>query len=105
MHMHTSAFIHVWFGENPKGIYDATPMVLMHALLHGIIPYVIKILLSPFNNDDKHCLDDLVDKALVTVWSSQRTNYPRCSFTHGILNLMKMVGLKINMRLRKRPVN
>jgi len=39
-----------------------TPMDLMHAFLQGIIPYVIKIILSPFNNADKHCLDDLVDK-------------------------------------------
>jgi len=34
MHMHTSAFLHVWFGENPYGIYGATPT----DLIHGIIP-------------------------------------------------------------------
>jgi len=86
-HMHTSAFLHVWFGENPNGIYGATPTDLMHAFLHGIIPYVIKIILSPFNNANKHCLDDLVDTTLVTVHSSQRINYPRCNFSCGISNL------------------
>ncbi len=88
MHMHTSAFLHVWFGAvNPNGIYSATPTDLMHVFLHGIIPYVIKILLSPFNNADKHCLDDLVDKTLVTVHSSQRINYTRCNFSCGISDL------------------
>jgi len=48
---------------------------------------VIKIILSPFNNADKHCLDDLVDKTLVNVWSSQRINYPGCNFSCGISNL------------------
>jgi len=66
--MHTtSVLIHVWFGENPNGIYGETPMDLMHAFLHGIRPYVLKIILSPFNNVDKHCLGDLIDKTLVTV--------------------------------------
>jgi len=62
-------------------------MDLMHAFLQRIVPYVIKITLSPFNNADKHCLDDLVDKTLFTVCSSQRTNYQICSFTCGISNL------------------
>jgi len=69
-------------------------MDLMHAFLHGIILYVIKTILSPFNNADKNCRDDLVDKTLVTVWSSQRINYPRCNFSHGISNLKLLTATK-----------
>jgi len=86
-HMHESAFQNIWFGDNPHGIYGAVPTDLMHAFLHGIVPYVIKTLLSPFTNKEKHFLDDLVDQTLVTICSSERTKYPRCSFTCGISNL------------------
>jgi len=86
-HMHESAFQNIWFGNNPHGIYGAVPTDLMHAFLHGIVPYAIKTLLSPFTNKEKHFLDDLVDQTLVTVRSSERTKYPRCSFTRGISNL------------------
>jgi len=86
-HMHESAFQNIWFGDNPHGIYGAVPTDLMHAFLHGIVPYAIKTLLSPFTNKEKHFLDDLVDQTLVTICSSERTKYPRCSFTRGISNL------------------
>jgi len=85
--MHESAFNNIWFGDNPHGIYGAVPTDLMHAFLHGIVPYVIKTLLSSFTMKKKHFLDDLVDKTLVNVCSSERTKYPRCSFTRGISNL------------------
>jgi len=75
-------------------VHGATPMDLMHAFLHGIIPYVLKIILSTFSNADKHCLDDLVDKTLVTVQSSQRNNYPRCNYSHGISNLKFLMATK-----------
>jgi len=82
-----SAFNNIWFGGNPHGIYGAVPTDLMHAFLHGIVPYVIKTLLSSFTTKEKHFLDDLVDKTLVNVRSSERTKFPRCSFTRGISNL------------------
>jgi len=47
-HMHESAFCSIWFGANPHGIHGVTPTDLMHAFLHGIVLYVIKILLSQF---------------------------------------------------------
>ncbi len=85
--MHESAFQNIWFGANPHGIYGTVPTDVMHAFLHGIVPYVIKTLLSPFTNKEKHILDDLVNQTLVTICSSERTKYPRCSFTRGISNL------------------
>ena len=36
-HIHDSAFAEVWFGENPCGIFGATPTDLMHAFLHGAL--------------------------------------------------------------------
>ena len=48
--LHQSAFCNIWFGDNPNGIYGATPTDLMHAFLHGIIPYVVKLILDPFTN-------------------------------------------------------
>ena len=93
-HMHESTFQNIWFGDNPHGIYGAVPTDLMHAFLHGIVPYVIKILLSSFTNKEKHFLDDLVDKTPVTIRSSERTKYPRCSFTHGISNLKLLTATK-----------
>ena len=86
-HMHETAFQNIWFGANPHRIYGTVPTDLMHAFLHGIIPYVIKTIISPFTNKEKHYLNDLVDQTLVTIHSSERTKYPRCSFTHGISNL------------------
>jgi len=44
-HMHESAFCNIWFGANPHGIYGATPTDLMHAFLHNIVPYMVKIIL------------------------------------------------------------
>jgi len=82
-HIHESAFQNIWFGANPYGIYGAVPSDLMHTFLHGIIPYVIKTIIIPFTNKEKH----LVDWTPVTVCSSERTKYPRCSFTCGISNL------------------
>jgi len=93
-HIHESAFQNIWFGANPHGIYGAVPTDLMHAFLHGIVPYAIKTLLSPFTNKEKHFLDDLVYQTLVTIHSSQRTKYPRCSFTHGISNLKLLTATK-----------
>ena len=48
--LHQSVFCNIWFGGNPNGIYGATPTDLMHAFLHGIIPYVVKLILDPFTN-------------------------------------------------------
>jgi len=66
----------------------------MHAFLHGIILYVIKIILSLFNTAGRESLDNLVDKTLVTVCSSERTNYPKCSFTCGISNLKLLTAIE-----------
>jgi len=64
-HMHDNAFDTVWFGENDHGILGTCPTDLMHAFLHGLIPYVVKIVINTFMTSDKHKLDLLVDDILV----------------------------------------
>jgi len=51
-HMHNSAFCKVWFGQNLNGITSATPTDLMHAFCHGVLVYIIKIILAPLNNQE-----------------------------------------------------
>ena len=66
-HMHDNAFDGVWFSVNSVGILGACPTNLMHAFLHGLIPYVINIIISYFTTREKHDLDIMVDKILVTI--------------------------------------
>jgi len=64
--MHEIAFCN-WFGAKPHGIYGTTSTDLIHAILHSIVQYVVKIILSLFANAEKHLHDDLVDMTLVTI--------------------------------------
>ncbi len=61
-HMHNSAFCKIWFGSNPNGITSATPTDLMHAYCHGVLVYIIKIILAPLNNEEKKELDTIAVK-------------------------------------------
>jgi len=85
--MHINAFNDVWFGSNTYGLLESLPHDMMHAFLHGVMMYVIEVILSPINPSGKYGLDKLVDKILVPVKSSLKKEYPRCSFTQGITNL------------------
>jgi len=86
-HMHINAFHDVWLGSNTYGLLESLPHDMMHAFLHGVMMYVIEVILSPMNPSEKYDLDKLVDKIVVPVKSSLKKEYPRCSFTRGITNL------------------
>jgi len=73
-HMHNSAFHKVWFGSNTNGITSATPTDLMHAYCHGVLIYVIKILLAPLNNQEKHELDVASVDMFCYLKSNQKMN-------------------------------
>ena len=60
---------------------------MMHAFLHGVLMYVIELIISPMNPSEKYELDKIVDKIVVPVRSTLRKDYPRCSFTCGITSL------------------
>ncbi|HEY9297419.1 MAG TPA: hypothetical protein VIQ31_13820, partial [Phormidium sp.] len=87
MHMHESAFANVWFGANKHGILKATPHDMMHAFCHGIVMYVIRILIAPLTLSEKDRLDKLVEIMLVPLRSSVKNHYPRYNFSKGITNL------------------
>ena len=65
--MHISAFSEIWFGENPNGIYGATPTDLMHAFLQGIIPYLLRIMMESLTIKEKETLDLLCDCCFVKI--------------------------------------
>jgi len=75
-HMHNLAFQNLWFGQNLNGITSATPTDLMHAYCHGVLIYVIKILLAPLNNQEKHELDVASVDMFCYLKSNQRNEYP-----------------------------
>jgi len=56
----------------------------MHTLLHGVLMYVIEVIMSLLNPTGKYLLDSTVDNIVAPVRTSLRNDYPRCSFTHGI---------------------
>jgi len=86
-HMHINAFHDVWLGSNTCGLLESLPHDMMHAFLHGVLMYVIEVIMSPLNPTEKFHLDAIVDDIVVPVRSSLRKDYPRCSFTCGITNL------------------
>jgi len=53
-HMHNNSFKGIWFSENCFGIWGALPTDLIHAFLHGIIPYDVKTIVAPHANRRNH---------------------------------------------------
>jgi len=58
-HMHNSAFCKDWFGQNLNRITSGTPTDLMHSFCHGVLVYIIKILLAPLNKQERSQLDSI----------------------------------------------
>jgi len=48
-HMHINAFRDVWLGSNTCGLLESLPHDMMHAFLHGVLMYVIEVIMSPLN--------------------------------------------------------
>lgn len=86
-HAHVSAFYDVNFGSNQNGINGASPNDMMHLFLLGIIPKCMEVYLSVFTPSEKAHLDYLIDQCHKHHRSSERKNFPRCSFHKGITNL------------------
>jgi hypothetical protein len=85
-HPHISAFSDVWFGENELGVNGATPNDLMHLFLLGILLRVLEAYFSLlFTLSERAHLDYLVvDGIHSSLRSSERVNFPRCTFSKGI---------------------
>jgi len=61
-HMHINAFANVWLGSNAYGLLEACPHDMMHAFLHGVLMYVLEVIMSPLNPSEICRLDEFVDK-------------------------------------------
>lgn len=86
-HIHCNTFENVWLGSNKYGLLESLPHDMMHAFLHGVLMYVLEVIMSPLNPSEKFKLDVIVDKIIVPVRSTYKAQFPRCSFTRGITNL------------------
>jgi len=85
--VHLNAFSDIWLGSNTYGLLESLPHDMMHVFLHGVLMYVIEVIMPPLNPSEIYALDALVDDIVVPVRSTLKYEYPRCSFTRGITNL------------------
>jgi len=69
-HMHINAFNDVWLGSNTCGLLEKLPHDMMHAFLHGVLMYVIEVIMSPLNPTEKYHLDSIVDEIVAPIQSS-----------------------------------
>jgi len=58
-HMHINAFANVWLGSNTYGLLEALPHSMMYAFLHGVLMYVLEVIMSPMNRSEKFKLYEL----------------------------------------------
>jgi len=45
--MHLNAFHDIWLDSNTFGVLKILPHDMMHAFLHGVMMYVIEVIMSP----------------------------------------------------------
>jgi len=53
-HMHLNAFKDIWLGSNTYGLLESLPHDMMHAFLHGVLMYVIEVIMSPLTPTEKY---------------------------------------------------
>jgi hypothetical protein len=84
-HVVDNAFYRVMWGNNPRGVYGGCPTDPMHAFEEGIAPNVVEVIIDPLPDSAKVALDSLVESlfAKSSNRSSQRSLYPRISFSGG----------------------
>jgi len=66
-HLHLNAFKDIWLGSNTYWLLENLPHDMMHAFLHGVLLYVIEVIMSPLAPTKKYKLDDIVDEIVVPV--------------------------------------
>ena len=81
-----------WFGEQNaakigENVFGASPPDMMHAFLHGLLRYLIKVYIVPMTSKEKAELDKLVEDLFGGIRSGEKNNFPRVSFVKGITNL------------------
>ena len=76
------------FGLDPRNIWGANPIDLMHAFQSGIVMYIVKMTMDSLPNGRKVRLDRLVHKMFHRLRCKEKTEgFPRMSFSKGFSKL------------------
>ena len=72
---------------DPEGVFGVQPTDLMHALLSGMLRYLVRMSIDPLSTVEKCQLDKLVVDLVGQLNSSERDRYPRFTFATGFSRL------------------
>lgn len=75
------------FGLDPRNIWGANPIDLMHAFQSGLVQYLVKMVVDKLSTRDQVRLDRLVDKLFQNLRSKEKEEYPRLTFSKGFSKL------------------
>lgn len=75
------------FGLDPRNIWGANPIDLMHAFQSGILRYLVLMVLDSVPPAKQVLLDRLVHKLFHCLRSKERDSYPRLNFAKGFTKL------------------
>ena len=79
------AFRNFDFGENPYGIYGATPNDILHGIKLGVIHYVMEMFVADdLNEAARHQLDQALAKTLSHLKQRGNHGFPHMYFPNGI---------------------
>jgi hypothetical protein len=91
-HAVKNAFRDIDMGNNPNGIFGATPHDPMHMFLEGVLKYSTKLFINLYLPKEKAEIDLFVDHIFGKHCSSEKQNMLRTNFTKGITNLTMLTA-------------
>jgi len=92
-HIPNHAFCNIDFGENPYGIYGATPNNILHGIKLGIIHYMLESFVADdLNEAAHHQLDQALVKTLPHLKQGGNHGFPCMYFPNGITTLSNMMA-------------
>lgn len=80
------------FGLDPRNIWGANPIDLMHAFQSGLLMYLVKMILENVPPSKQVQLDRLVHKLFKLLRSNVRDTYPRLNFSKGFSKLTMLTS-------------
>ena len=80
------------FGLDPRNIWGANPIDLMHAFQSGILMYLVKMVLDKLSVEKRVRLDRLVHKLFHCLRTNEREDYPRLNFSKGFSKLTNLTS-------------
>ena len=85
----TNAFVGkgIRFGDDPRSIWGACPIDLMHAFQSGIVKYLVKMVVDKLSTKNQTAVDRLVHKLFHNLRSREKNDYPRLTFSKGFTKL------------------